>query len=113
MNADELLIDRYYLNRGEVFVMTRGVLADILDCGGEYNFEPIPLTHEWLHDFGFVSQDMNGGTSEWFIPKMRLFFSITEVNGEFCFNHKVEIASVHHLQNMFFDHTFAYLIKLT
>lgn len=57
MKADELKIDRYYFRGGNypecVIKMTREELADVLKIGGEYNYDGIPLTEDWLVKLGF------------------------------------------------------------
>jgi len=66
-------------------------LTDIVEENKEYQYEPIPLTEEWLVKFGFELQKYDDWTHYW--------------NGsidlhDFTYDGFVELKHVHQLQNL-------------
>ena len=61
--------------------------------------KPIPLTEQWLIDFGFVSNPYN---DEYFLPN-KLILDINKMKGRLEIHWKhVELKHVHQLQNLYF-----------
>jgi len=75
------------------------------------DFEPIPLTEEWLLNFGFIysrpgigGQDQWTGFGNWYLTNDNYFSMVGTKNGECWFN-RVEdwkIQYVHQLQGLYF-----------
>ena len=92
------------------------VLPGDLVSFDDYIFEPIPLTEEWLKDFGFESKNKKIG---WYKKEGFLFTLRLQKNNilsvQFISNglHKVliEIKYVHSLQNLYFALTGKELTK--
>ena len=106
MKAKELLIDNYYLRKGEVFQMDSHELLKILDSGGEYNYEPIPLTEDWLEKFGFHKE--GGENYNWFLEDFTLEVFGTKLpieQREYRFRrygNETKVLFVHQLQNLIY-----------
>jgi hypothetical protein len=71
-------------------------------------YKPIPLTEQWLIDFGFVSNPYN---DEYFLPN-KLILDINKMRGRLEIHWKhVELKNVHQLQNLYFALTGKELIN--
>lgn len=102
MNAKELRIGFYYMYNGSVFEMDRTTLSRILILGDEYEYEPIPLTEEWLIKFGFIKN-----TRFYRHPKTMWDYSLIDNELELFSGwdgdtYTVSCKYVHQLQNLYF-----------
>lgn len=109
MNANELRIGNlvnYYMGAPmSENILTKVEWKDLKNIGsGDKNYEPIPLTLEWLKRFGFQSDNF---TDEDRTPFMR----IDDACGSFILDDefilmdidtRVQIKHVHQLQNLYF-----------
>jgi hypothetical protein len=98
------------LRIGNIIYNTRGkadkVNIDALKYLQQYpntlcQVKPIPLTEQWLKDFGFEgSVNENSKCRTYSIGKFKIWIQ----NGSFCFHHYsyFEIKHVHQLQNLYF-----------
>ena len=70
----------------------------------EYNdehledYEPIPLTEEWLIKFGFEYSDLNGDSGLWKIPPFQIYGKYNQ----FIYDYRLDVNYVHQLQNLYF-----------
>ena len=70
----------------------------------EYNdehledYEPIPLTEEWLLKFGFEYSDLNGDSGLWKIPPFQIYGKYNQ----FLYDYRLDVNYVHQLQNLYF-----------
>jgi hypothetical protein len=87
-------------------------IARIFEKTGSFNYEPIPLTEEWLVRFGFIYDptiakqnqsywDKYGNQRIFSLAKYEegLFFEDIVIGGDI---YKTEIKHVHQLQNLYF-----------
>lgn len=111
MNANELRIGSYYKYSGNesivyakvkaIQVNNFGLLSDI--DGTNYGIcEPIPLTEEWLVNFGFVKQIKSPSLELYLNKNFVLRFDPQDkfqfyINGNY-----ININNVHQLQNLYF-----------
>ena len=74
----------------------------------EYNdehledYEPIPLTEEWLLKFGFEYSDLNGDSGLWKIPPFQIYGKYNQ----FIYDYRLDVNYVHQLQNLYFALTY-------
>lgn len=113
MNAKELRIGFYYMHDGSVFEMDSTTLSSILIVGGEYEYDPIPLTEDWLVRFGFKKSKCYLGMREGmtreilfiYPTKSGMYVSLwfpkayTESDED---HYLKEINYVHQLQNLYY-----------
>ena len=78
-------------------------IARIFEGTGSFNYEPIPITEEWLVRFGFEDDG-----PEWYFLKVKdkltsigYSYSIKREVIEFC-DIEITIEYVHQLQNLYF-----------
>jgi len=116
MNANELRIGNWIQHKkGDILQMNIYHLSDII--GGteiseqRHQYNPIPLTQEWLLKFGFEKDEDEEGT--W-------YNQIALYEGNECFNYNasffehdnfVSIEYVHQLQNLYYALTGLELTK--
>lgn len=110
MKASELRIGFYYMYNGSVFEMDRTTLSRILILGDEYEYEPIPLTEEWLIKFGFKFDVNKGGEYEgqkfedrplWYLKRPDDSRFCVYLDLKTCYV-SIPCEFVHELQNAFF-----------
>jgi len=75
------------------FVMAREYKDERLD-----DYEPIPLTEEWLEKFGFEYSDLNGDSGLWKIPPFQIYGKYNQ----FIYDYRLDVNYVHQLQNLFY-----------
>ena len=109
MDCRELFIGGYYDYDGDIIKMDSSKLSYILEIGGEYEYNPIHLTEEWLLKFGLNSQNLeNGyydGTCIGHYPKSDGWYFVVDSydDGYGGLNYTTkEIKYVHELQNLYF-----------
>jgi len=82
-------------------VETKGtILMDKLSC-----FKPIPLTEEWLLNFGFEKKQMYGKHNRYFFIKNKLYYCEHDFYSFVYSNNSLEIKEpkyVHQLQSLYF-----------
>jgi hypothetical protein len=109
MKANELrignLVSRLDLGNGSVrFETVLGIGEKVITTGSlkvVCNYEdltPIPLTEEWLIEFGFKCKSYGYGKDEWKQWK----FNGYSLNGFTCIMSGVELKHVNQLQNLYF-----------
>lgn len=98
INANELRIGNYGLSGGQELMITAQGIVYLQN--GEMEFNPIPLTKEWLLKFGFDKKFNKGKITV--IPNGRLNYE----NGRTYFNSwtimEKQPEYVHQLQNLYF-----------
>ena len=100
MKASELRINNYLYNDGVVVKIDARTIFDIWDDKGLKNYQPIPLTEEWLLRFGFEKKGMN--RTRWTFWKIDL---VEDEKGIYSFDESriyIDIKYVHQLQNLYF-----------
>jgi hypothetical protein len=115
MNANELMIGNYIDKRGDkckiASIHTDNTIRifnnDETDTWGAFAlriFEPIPITEQWLLDFGFI-KDLDGFYRKKTSSMIEVLFSDNKVlvtNQSVCLS---QIKSVNQLQNLYFSLT--------
>ena len=104
MEAKELRIGNYLIHDG-YFIKSYSVDGFINIIKNIDNYEPIPLTEEWLVKFGFELEDEKiyyhlDSYEDIYITKTSYSFSI--YNATHFTNIKQGIKHVHQLQNLYF-----------
>lgn len=104
IQADELMIGNYVMDKypsGKPFLhkLNEAGLANILiDPYDQKEISPIPITKQWLLDFGFEIRQTNGGFEEW---KKEGFYlldgRVPLISRKF-----PSIEHIHQLQNLYF-----------
>ncbi len=98
MKANELKIGNYVYNDAVVVSIDARSIFDIWDDKGLKNYNPIPLTEEWLLKFGFhkTSKDKK--------DRYRLDERLIVIRDNFFtdYGSSVQIKYVHQLQNLYF-----------
>jgi hypothetical protein len=118
MKASELRIDNYIklMYNYEDFETLQVTLVDISDIEKKNgNFEPIPLTEEWLYKFGFVDIDKRDHDYNTYTDSNHDYYLQSDVrrkDGKYTILDNsfddlrdftmVDIGYVHQLQNMYF-----------
>jgi hypothetical protein len=117
LSAKELRIGNYYYYTCEDFLDERKKWDEVCQIDAQdlvwlesnpndEDFKPIPLTEQWLKDFGFekeLDNSMVKGDIAIFLDrrfKTNLFLRDNQENKWFSFNSKVEY--VHQIQNLYF-----------
>lgn len=103
MEAKELRIGNYVLEKGRLVRIHDGFGID-----HAHNFEPIPLTPEWLERLGF--NDMADNGEQWAVNGANDDFCLLFTGNEFVYefeNYQWQINNlvveyVHQLQNLYF-----------
>jgi hypothetical protein len=103
MKAEELRVGFWYLYDGDPLQLTQERLSYILQVGGEYKYEPIPLTEEWLLKLGLIEsgyKQMYG--NEYYKDGLSIYLE----GGEYRFYTSTNRAYtsyeyVHEIQNLF------------
>ena len=75
------------------FVMAREYKDERLD-----DYEPIPLTEEWLEKFGFEYSNLNGDSGLWKIPPFQIYGKYNQ----FIYDYRLDVNYVHQLQNLYY-----------
>jgi hypothetical protein len=70
----------------------------IIEDIGVFNYEPIPLTEEWLVKFGYKKQAYNG---VWYHPDLNNAPALT-IEDDGLYYEYTKIEHVHHFQNLCF-----------
>ena len=98
MKANELRIENYILNDGVVVQADGRTIFDIWS-GTSKNYQPIPITEEWLIKFGFESNPYQDR-----YELGDLYFECNKTRGvtELYINGFGHIKHVHQLQNLYF-----------
>jgi len=110
MKANELRIGNYVKQENQTNTNDYWKIRHLSETDNLDNLEPIPLTEQWLKDFGF--QEMFPSCfkkKEWkvnFMPDGIIYFLQWNT-----FNRLAEIKYVHQLQNIYFAVTELELIK--
>lgn len=104
MELKQLRIGYWYNYKGLPCIMDEYSLALILRVGGEYNWNPIPLTEEWLIKFGFNENGciLLGIDTSFHLLQItsNLDVNVYDINDNFvCLK---SIKYVHELQNLYF-----------
>jgi hypothetical protein len=107
MKATELRIGNYIQINGDLSYATASLIIAIDEL--ELTVKPIPLTEEWLKDFGFIDKYKSCNT-DWSIYG----FTINQQSDEddegskipqeqiFYYQYQYDIKYVHQLQNLYF-----------
>ena len=80
------------------------VRITLRDFVREYNdehledYEPIPLTEEWLERFGFEYSDLNGDSGLWKIPPFQIYGKCNQ----FIYEYALDVNYMHSLQNLYY-----------
>jgi hypothetical protein len=102
MKAEELRIGNLYDNNGNYFVVTPSTIESVFESERVW-CKPIPLTEEWLLNFGFKQYETVGIKTHNYIKGNFKFNSavlwIAEYKGIHIEN---KILYVHQLQNLYF-----------
>jgi hypothetical protein len=113
MNANELRIGNWYNWYADSKYYQFQVEPKDFTHGNMPNYEPIPLTEEWLLRFGFEKTE---GGGNWNFPlheifKDKNFFKVSKLDNYFYWYNQVDddyysymhnIQHVHQLQNLYF-----------
>lgn len=121
MKASELMIGRFYSASAEFkgsiearlnfngeqreFLMTKEILILILQLDLEKWVKPIPITEEWLLQFGFIED--RKWKNLWFKDGLGLWWysEHQSVMLHKCKSDKIDYRYVHQLQNLFYTIT--------
>lgn len=101
MKASELRIGNYYNHNGEIKKVTPNIILELFENERVW-IEPIPITEEWLLNFGFSEKLGN-----WELPNFRFHIN-KPMNFDgfiFCEGYSVitdKIQFIHQLQNLYF-----------
>ena len=106
MKASELMVGNYVEQPGRIGkiceVWQEAVKLDGYNNAYDYNHtKPIPLTEQWLLDFGFETTSIR--TYE--LPNTRGLVIISKMKGEFLIKlntNTIWIKHIHQLQNLYF-----------
>ena len=108
MEAHELMIGNYVLKDNNITTVNTGLIAYIFYNGLKDRFKPIPLTEQWLKDFGFEEINHINGYSFHSLSKSKnnkchldVYDNYTKYYG-YSVNH---CQYVHQLQNLYFTLT--------
>ena len=107
MTASELRIgNKFYLPNGEVGIISYHEIRLMIVALDKPNYQPIPLTEEWLLTFGFKIDtknfNWNAGIGVNEIGDFKLSLRYTESFGWFFKSRCTPIKYVHQLQNLYF-----------
>jgi len=102
MKVNELRIgNKFYLPNGEIGTISYHEIRLLIVAMEKPNYNPIPLTEEWLLKFGAKELNAKRGILKEFVLKtVRIEMSNS---GNFYYkNSKLILESVHQLQNLYF-----------
>jgi hypothetical protein len=99
MKANELRIGNYILNEnGNVVLLCKSRFRVMIK--GNINYQPIPLTEEWLLRFWFERSGLYFVKSQVYIYDE---YGLTDTGFEYRFNYtQIKLMYVHELQNLYF-----------
>jgi len=110
MKANELRIGNYILSKGNSETITGVYQEGIKAKGGKifglYEIAPIPLTEEWLLNFGFYKHYVTKEDNQiWRKDWQEGYFDLEQITS-FYFGHpcySVCVTEIHQLQNLFYS----------
>jgi hypothetical protein len=111
MKASELRIENLIYNKQGNIVYVNTNHLTLLSYGIENEFQPIPLTEEWLLKFGFAFRKMGAGgavftrhNGHWYKDDIPYFAGSNGKHFDIFlqFGDGVEIQYVHQFQNLYF-----------
>ena len=101
MNPKELRIGNWVLNDGNLFQIEHGYeIGDAI-----HQYEPTPLTEEWLLKFGFENGNLEMSNNDLWDKHWIGDFEIEKYENRFTLSltpFYTDIYFVHHLQNLYF-----------
>lgn len=109
MNVKDLRIGNIIKDRGSnipYFILGANKFKNIIEWDSLFEYEPIPLTEEWLLKFGFHKHNNAWVQDDFNENNNRFYFSIwSDTDEDFRYNSSefdVELNYVHQLQNLYF-----------
>jgi hypothetical protein len=108
MKANELRIgNKFYLPNGEVGTVSYHEIRLMIVALDKPNYQPIPLTEEWLLKFGFeINRQTKKENNIWRCYSEEGFFEVEQIGDGFFLDdndcYGTELNYVHQLQNLYF-----------
>jgi hypothetical protein len=118
MKVNELRIgNKFYLPNGEIGTISYHEIRLLIVAMEKPNYNPIPLTEEWLLKFGFEDVDLNMSGSNWLVKEQKglwrqaIRIAYSEKSEEWSLTLEcvspptlsiVRLKYVHQLQNLYF-----------
>jgi hypothetical protein len=115
IQPNELRIGNYYSYDNDEIKLDSSLLAMYLKNDTDLYLYPIPLTEEWLLNFGFINvknyqkYKLGQSSKSWIKSSFDIKIDLEKFNNEdyfsFCFKYGIVtlfICSVHELQNLYF-----------
>ena len=107
MEARELRIGNFVMKNRVVTSATLNIIADIelYQNQGFNNFEPIPLTEEWLKRIGAEYKGEDSDDTRAYMLRIGTFNFWSDSSNDFStieFSDRIAVKYVHQLQNLYF-----------